>query len=280
MTTAMIFTATWYASTAMTDLLFNAMLAGLLLAIVAGPLGSLVVWQRMAFYGDTLAHSALLGIALGLALQLDIQLTVLASSLLLALALFALQLWRNTPVDALLGILSHSSLAIGLVGLSLVDNQRLDLNAFLFGDLLAVMRGDLLKLLIIDILVVALLARYWRGLVALTAHAELAAVEGLPVQRLRLLMMLMVAATVAIAMKIVGVLLVTAMLIIPAAAAGRLARSPEQTALLATLAGVAAVIGGLSGAWYWDLPAGPAIVCGAAALFLLAQFWPSFRRGQ
>lgn len=262
----------------MIDILLNALIAGLLLALVAGPLGSLVVWQRMAFYGDTLAHSALLGVALGVALQMDLQLAVLLSCLLLATLLFALQWWRGTAIDSLLGILSHSSLAVGLVALSLLDGQRLNLNAFLFGDLLAIVEGDLLRLAIIDGLVLTLLARYWKDLVALTAHAELAAIEGVPVQRLRLLMMLMVAATVAIAMKIVGILLVTAMLIIPAAIAGRVARSPEQTAVLASLCGAVAVMGGLTGAWYWDLPAGPAIVSIAGLLFLLVQLWPAYRR--
>ena len=261
----------------MIDILFNALLAGLLLAAVAGPLGSLVVWQRMAFYGDTLAHSALLGVAVGLVLQLNIQLAVLLCCMVLATLLFGLQHWRGTAMDSLLGILSHSSLAAGLVALSLLDRQRLDLNAFLFGDLLAVMDDDLIRLAVIDALVIGLLLRYWRGLVALTAHAELAAIEGLPVARLRLLLMLMVAATVAIAMKIVGILLVTAMLIIPAAAAGRVARSPEQTAAIAALCGCLAVVAGLSGAWYWDIPAGPAIVS-AGLLFLLLQCWPSYRR--
>ncbi|AKH68180.1 ABC-type Mn2+/Zn2+ transport system, permease component [Spongiibacter sp. IMCC21906] len=268
------------AITNMTDILLNALLAGLLLAVTAGPLGSLVVWQRMAFYGDTLAHSALLGVALGVALQVDLQFSVLICCLLLAVALFALQYWRDTPLDSLLAILSHSSLAIGLVSLSLLDQQRLDLTAFLFGDLMAVMAEDVIKLAIIDAVVLLLLLRYWKSLVAITAHHELAAIEGLAVNRLRLLMMLMVATTVAIAMKIVGVLLVTAMLIIPATAAGRLARSPEQTAIIASVIGTLAVFSGLGGAWYWDLPAGPAIVCGAALLFVFAQFWPAYRRGQ
>lgn len=271
--------ATWFATTTMIDVLLNALLAGLLLALTAGPLGSLVVWQRMAFFGDTLAHSALLGVAVGVALQLDLQLAVLLCCLALAVALFGLQVWHDTAPDSLLSILSHSSLALGLVALSLLDQQRLDLTAFLFGDLMAVMTEDLVKLAVIDALVLALLVCFWPKLVAITAHAELAAIEGLPVNRLRLLMMLMVAATVAIAMKIVGVLLVTAMLIIPATAAGRVARSPEQTALLASCAGIFAVVFGLAGAWQWDLPAGPAIVCTASLIFLLAQFGPAYRRG-
>ncbi|AMO66804.1 Zinc ABC transporter inner membrane permease ZnuB [gamma proteobacterium BDW918] len=262
----------------MIDILLYALLAGLMVAAVCGPLGALVTWQRMAYYGDTLAHSALLGLAVGLVLQANLQYSVLFTCLFIALVLFTLQWWRNIALDSLLGILSHSSLALGLVCLSFIDNQSLDLNAFLFGDLLAILREDLLNLAIICALVLGLLWRYWSALVAVCAHAELADIEGLPVQRLRLLLMLMVAATVAVAMKIVGVLLITAMLIIPASAAARVARSPEQAALLAALIGAIAVCGGLAGAWYWDTPAGPSIVLSAGALFVLGQLAPGYRR--
>lgn len=263
----------------MIDILLYALLAGLLVAAVCGPLGALVTWQRMAYYGDTLAHSALLGLALGLALQANLQYSVLITCLIIAVVLFALQWWRDIALDSLLGILSHSSLALGLVCLSFIDNQNVDLNAFLFGDLLAILRKDLFSLAIIGALVLLLLWRYWSALVALSAHAELAEIEGLPVKRLRLLLMLMVAATVAVAMKIVGVLLITAMLIIPASAAARVARSPEQAALLAALVGALAVCGGLAGAWYWDTPAGPSIVLCAGCLFIAGQFAPGYRRG-
>ncbi|CAA0104854.1 High-affinity zinc uptake system membrane protein ZnuB [Zhongshania aliphaticivorans] len=262
----------------MIDILLYALIAGLLVAALCGPLGALVTWQRMAYYGDTLAHSALLGLALGLALQLNLQYSVLFTCLLIGFVLFVLQWWRDIALDSLLGILSHSSLALGLVLISFLDNMQLDLNAFLFGDLLAIEKEDLISLGGICFLVFALLCRYWHALVAVTAHAELAEVEGLPVKRLRLLLMLMVAATVAVAMKIVGVLLITAMLIIPASAAGRFARSPEQAAILAIICGAIAVIAGLAGAWYWDTPAGPSIVLGAGGLFVLGQLAPSYRR--
>lgn len=262
----------------MIDILLNALIAGLLLAAVAGPLGSLVVWQRMAYYGDTLAHSALLGIALGFMLNLNLQVAVLGASLAIACLLFALQQWRDIAFDSLLGILSHTSLALGLVFISRLDNQRIDFNALLFGDLLAVVSNDLVSMLAISAIILGLLGYFWRALVSITAHADLAAVEGAPVKVLRLLMMLMIAATVAVAMKIVGVLLVSAMLIIPASTAGRLAHSPEQTAGLAVLFGASAVIAGLAAAWYGDTAAGPSIVLVAGLQFLLVQFWPAYRR--
>lgn len=254
----------------MTDILLHGMLAGLLLSLICGPLGSLVTWQGMAYFGDTLAHSALLGLAIGLLFELDLNLAVLATSLAIATLLFALQQHSSQSLDSLLGILSHSSLALGLVVLALFSTQALDITAFLFGDLLAVMPADLALLIAVDLVILLVLWRCWRGLVSITAHPDLAAVEGLPVKRLRLLMMLMIAATVAVAMKIVGVLLITALLIIPASTAGRLAHSPEQAAGLAVLFGALSVLLGLAGAWYLDTPAGPSVVLSAALLFALS----------
>lgn len=254
----------------MTDILLYAVTAGLLLAAITGPLGALVVWQRMAYYGDTLAHSALMGVALGLALQISVQLAVILTCVAIALALAAMQRWRATTIDSLLGIFAHSGLALGLVAISLLDTQ-VDLNAFLFGDLLAVAPRDLVVLGAIVLGVGAVLWRNWTALVAVAAHAELAAVEGVNVERLRLLAMVLIAVTVAIAMKVVGVLLITAMLIVPAATASRFSRSPEQVALGAVAVGMLAVAGGLSAAWMLDTPAGATIVVFATLLFVASQ---------
>lgn len=254
----------------MTDILVYAVTAGLLLATITGPLGALVVWQRMAYYGDTLAHSALMGVALGLALQISVQFAVILTCVAIALALAAMQRWRATTIDSLLGIFAHSGLALGLVAISLLDTQ-VDLNAFLFGDLLAVAPRDLAVLGAIVLGVGAVLWRYWTALVAVAAHAELAAVEGVNVDRLRLLSMVLIAVTVAIAMKVVGVLLITAMLIVPAATASRFSRSPEQVALGAVALGMLAVVGGLAAAWMLDTPAGATIVVFATLLFVASQ---------
>lgn len=254
----------------MVDLLVYALAAGLLLICATGPLGAIVVWQRMAYYGDTLAHSALLGVALGVLLNLSIEASVLAVCVLLALILGPLHRWSGGSIDSLLGIAAHGSLAAGLVAVSLQSGNNIDLNAFLFGDILAVRARDLYLLGGAAALCAALLGRHWNGLVALAAHRDLAQVEGYPVARLELLQMVMIAVIVAVGMKIVGVLLISALLIIPAATASRWSRSPEQVALGAIGVGAAAVIGGISGAWWLDTPAGPSIVLFAALLFALA----------
>lgn len=258
----------------MVDFLLNALLAGLALALVAGPLGSFVVWRRMAYFGDTLSHAALLGVAVGLLLDVSPTLAVIAGCLLLAVLLVALQQRQALASDTLLGILAPSTLSLGLVVLSFMDDVRIDLMSYLFGDLLAVSPADLTWILGGSALVLLLLVPLWRPLLAITVHEELAQVEGLPVATIRLALMLLIALVIAVAMKIVGVLLITSLLIIPAAAAQRHARTPEQMAAGASLLGVVAVCAGLSLSWFQDTPAGPSIVVAAAALFLASLALP------
>lgn len=258
----------------MPDFLLNALLAGLALALVAGPLGSFVVWRRMAYFGDTLSHAALLGVALGFLLDLSPTLAVTAGCLLLAVLLVTLQQRQPLASDTLLGILAPTTLSLGLVVLSFMDEVRIDLMAYLFGDLLAVSGNDLAWILGGSALVLALLLPLWRQLLAITVHEELARVEGLPVATLRLALMLLIAVVIAVAMKIVGVLLITSLLIIPAAAAQRHARTPEQMAIGASVLGMLAVCGGLALSWYQDTPAGPSIVVCAASIFLIGFALP------
>jgi len=258
----------------MADFLLNALLAGLALALVAGPLGSFVVWRRMAYFGDTLSHAALLGVAVGLLLDVSPTLAVIAGCLLLAVLLVALQQRQALASDTLLGILAPSTLSLGLVVLSFMRDVRIDLMGYLFGDLLAVGPVDLAWILGGSALVLLLLVPLWRPLLAITVHEELARVEGLPVAGIRLALMLLIALVIAVAMKIVGVLLITSLLIIPAAAAQRHARTPEQMAVGASVLGMLAVCAGLSLSWFQDTPAGPSIVVSAAALFLASLALP------
>ncbi|MNF71437.1 High-affinity zinc uptake system membrane protein ZnuB [compost metagenome] len=228
----------------------------------------------MAYFGDTLSHAALLGVALGLMLDVSPTLAVTVGCVLLAVLLVTLQQRQPLASDTLLGILAHSTLSLGLVVLSFMSEVRIDLMAYLFGDLLAVSRSDLAWILGGSALVMLVLIPMWRPLLAITVHEELARVEGLPVAAIRLGLMLLIAIVIAVAMKIVGVLLITSLLIIPAAAAQRHARSPEQMALGASLLGLVAVCAGLALSWFKDTPAGPSIVVSAASLFLCSFALP------
>lgn len=255
--------------TVLGDFFWRALIGGLGVALVAGPLGCFVVWRRMAYFGDTLAHSALLGIALSFLVSVPLNLGVVITCVLIALALVMLSRTRTLATDTLLGILAHSALAIGLVALSFMPDVRVDLTGLLFGDLLAMTRQDLAWIFGGAAFVLTLLAVLWRGLLMSTIHEELARVEGIPVERLRLALMLMFSLVIAVAMKIVGVLLITALLIIPAATARRLAHNPEHMTVLAVIFGVVAVSGGLTLSWYLDTPAGPSVVVTAFLVFLM-----------
>lgn len=254
----------------MDDFLLRALFAGIGLTLISGPLGVFVVWQRMAYFGDTLAHSALLGIAFSLLVQVDLTLGVLLLAAALAVGLLWLQQRSRLANDTLLGILAHGGLAVGLVAISL-QGVRIDLHAFLFGDILAVTSHEVGLVWVGVVIALGALAVLWRPLLNLSVHPELAAVDGVACTRVRLAFMLLVAMLIALAMKLVGVLLITALLIIPAATARAWSRSPEQMALLATLGGIIAVIGGLAGSLYWDTPAGPSIVAAATLMFAFSQ---------
>ena len=261
----------------MDDFLIRAALAGTGVALVSGPLGAFIVWRRMAFFGETLAHSALLGVALGLVLGANLNLVIVVVCVVLACILVLLQHQHYLAGDTLLGILAHASLSLGLVTVALVGTLRIDLMSLLFGDVLAVSRGDIQWIWGGGLAALAILIAIWRPLLALTVHEDLARVEGVPVTAVRLGFMLLIALVIAVALKIVGVLLITSLLIIPAAAARRFATTPEAMAVLSSLAGIAAVIGGLWGSWTWDTPTGPSIVLAAMAIFLVSLAAP--RRG-
>lgn len=256
------------------EFVWRALLGGVGVALLAGPLGCFVVWRRMAYFGETLAHSAFLGVGLGLLLHLDPVLGVLAVSVAVALILARRQPADGLAEDTLLGLLAHSSLALGLVVLAFMEDVRVDLFAYLFGDILALRPADLGWIALLDVVALGVLALLWRGLLAMTVHEELAAVEGRRVRALQLAFMLLLAAFVALAMKLVGILLTVAMLIIPAAAARRLARTPLQMAWGAAVIGAAAVGLGVMASLHSDLPTGPAIVVAAAVLFLLLRVLP------
>ncbi|OKL44519.1 metal ABC transporter permease [Pseudovibrio exalbescens] len=252
------------------DFFTRALVAGLGVAIVAGPLGCFIIWRRLAYFGDTLAHSALLGVALAFLFQINITLSVFLVCALISMLLLALQRRATISADALLGLLSHSALAVGLVCLAFMTWVRVDLMGFLFGDILAVSKADIAIIYGGGALTLVVLCFIWRSLFASTVSYELAEAEGLRPEFANSIFMLLMATVIAISMKIVGVLLITALLIIPAATARRLSGGPEQMAILAAVCGAMAVVGGLFSSLEWDTPTGPSIVVVALLLFILS----------
>jgi zinc transport system permease protein len=268
----------WSGAAMLDDFFTRALIGGVGVALVAGPLGCFIVWRRMAYFGDTMAHSALLGVALALLLEIHITLGVFAIAAAVAFALLLLQRQQVLPTDALLGILSHSTLALGLVLVAFMAWVRIDLISYLFGDLLAVSRFDIALIYGGGVAVLAVLAAIWRPLLAATVSEELAAAEALHPERARFVFMILMAGVIAIAMKIVGILLITSLLVIPAATARRFAGGPEQMALLAAAIGAVAVVLGLFGSLEFDTPSGPSVVVAALCLFLASLLRLAFRR--
>ncbi len=261
----------------MDDFVLRAMIGGVGVALVAGPLGCFVVWRRMAYFGAALSHAALLGVALGLLLGIDPMLGVGVFCVCLAVLLVGLDRRLLLASDTLLGVLAHATLALGLILFSLMEHLRVDLMGYLFGDVLAVGGGDLVLIYTVAAVIAGGLALIWRPLLSATVHEELAVVEGVPVLRVRLAFTVMIAAAIAVGMKVVGILLIVSLLIIPAAAARRLSATPEQMAVAAVAIGVLSVLLGLASSLQWDLPAGPSIVLAASLIFAVLMLAP--RRG-
>ena len=266
-------------SKSMDDFFIRALTAGLGAALVSAPVGCFIVWRRMAYFGAALAHAALLGVAVGFLLSIDLVVAVVVVCVLVGLALFVLQRQRTLADDTLLGILAHAALAAGLIAIALMDSLRIDLMAYLFGDILAVTVTDILWVWGGGVVVLAGLAAIWRPLLSITVHEDLARVDGIPVTRIRFLFLLLLSIVIAVAMKIVGVLLILSLLIIPPAAARRFATTPEQMAGLGAILGGIAVAGGLAASMQWDTPAGPSIVAAASLLFFASFTIPHQQAG-
>lgn len=255
----------------MDDFIVRALVVGGAVVAMGGVLGVFLLWRRMAYFGDTLSHSALLGVALGLVLGMDTNLWIILVCVAAALLMLYVQRSPTLGSDTLLGIIGHSALALGTVALTFLPHVRVDLMGYLFGDILAVTRTDMVLTWAMAVVVLLVMVWLWRPLLAIAVHAELAQVEGVRVGWVSAAYMLLVALMVAVAMKVVGVLLLTALLVIPAAAGRRLARTPEQMAGLAVVVGGLALLGGVGLSLQWDTPTGPSIVVVASVLFVLLQ---------
>ena len=213
------------------DFFIRALFAGLGVALVTGPLGCFVIWRRLSFFAGTLAHSSLLGVTLAFSFDINISFSVLLISSAVALILLRLQKTTKLPSDALLGLLAHSSLAIGLVVIGFLSYIRFDIMGLLFGDILAVNKKALLVIWVGGALILLVLKLIWKPLFASTVNYELAEAEGMKPEKINAVFTILMAAIIAISIKMVGILLITGMLIIPAAMARNLANNPKNSKL-------------------------------------------------
>ncbi|UMA64230.1 metal ABC transporter permease [Roseivivax marinus] len=261
------------------DFMTRAALAGIGTALAAAPLGCFVVWRRMAYFGDATAHAAILGVALSLAMSLPVFAGALVVALVMATTVTLIS-GRGYAMDTLLGVMAHSALAFGLVGVSFLDGVRIDLMAYLFGDILSVSRADLAVIWGGAALVLGLIGWRWSALLTSTLNPDLARAAGIDPKREQLVLTLALAVVVAVAIKVVGVLLITALLIIPAATVRPFATTPERMGALAALVAMASAWAGLRASYALDTPTGPTIVCVAALLFGLSTVASGLQRAR
>ena len=261
------------------DFFIRALIAGVGIAIIAGPLGCLVIWRRLSYFGDTLSHSALLGVTLAYVFSINITLSVFIISSVVAILLINLQKRTKLAGDSLLGLLAHSTLAIGLVLIGFLSSIRFDLMGLLFGDILAVTTDDIALVWIGGIIILGILYFIWKSLFSATVNYDLAAAEGMRPEISNLIFTLLLAGVIALSIKMIGALLITGLLLIPAAIARNLSNSPKQMIIVAILAGIASVVLGLFTSLELNTSSGPSIVVVSLALFILSLI-PLEIRGQ
>ncbi|OCG08621.1 zinc ABC transporter permease subunit ZnuB [Gilliamella apis] len=260
----------------MIELLLPSLLAGLSLTCLTGPLGTFVVWRRMSYFGDTLSHAALLGVAFGFLLNINLFYAIILVTLILAIGLLWLESQKQLPVDTLLGILAHSALSLGLVVISLMNNIRIDLMGYLFGDILSITMFDVYQIVICVVTIGLLLVWRWNHFLFITVSEELAFSHGIDVPITKFILTILLALTIGIAMKFVGALIITALLIIPAATAKYYAKNPESMAIIAILIGMISIIGGILFSLFYDTPTGPSVVLSNTCLFFISLFISKF----
>ena len=260
----------------MIELLLPSLLAGLSLTCLTGPLGTFVVWRRMSYFGDTLSHAALLGVAFGFLLNINLFYAIILVTLILAIGLLWLESQKQLPVDTLLGILAHSALSLGLVVISLMNNIRIDLMGYLFGDLLSITMFDVYQIVICVVTIGLLLIWRWNHFLFITVSEELAFSHEINVPITKFILTILLALTIGIAMKFVGALIITALLIIPAATAKYYAKNPESMAIIAILIGMISIIGGILFSLFYDTPTGPSVVLSNTCLFFISLFISKF----
>ena len=259
--------------------IIRGILAGIAVALISGLVGCFVVWRRLSYYGESIAHSSLLGAGLGILLGIGINFGVVFICLLSGILFLWLQQSKALSSDTLLGVLAHVALALGIIVISF-NKIKIDLHAILFGDILTVSYNDIWGMYVGVLLAVIIILFNWSSLLLVTVDEDLAKAEGINPLYMNLLLTSVLTIVVALSLQIIGLLLITAMLIIPAATARRLVNSPELMVVVATLIGVFSVIIGIFLSVEADIPSGPSIVVISAILFFLSHFFGTFLKKQ
>ncbi|ADR51885.1 zinc uptake ABC transporter, permease protein [Candidatus Liberibacter solanacearum CLso-ZC1] len=252
------------------EFFIRALFAGIGIILSTGPLGCFIVWQRMTYFGDTIAHSALLGVAFSLMLNLPLPLCIFMVAALTSIILLQIQKSEFIASDAILGVITHSTISISLIMLSFMTWVNTDLTSFLFGDILAINTNDIIIIWSVGILNIVILIKIWKSLLATTVNYELAKAEGMQPEKVKLIFTMITALMISISIKFIGITLITSLLILPTVTARRFATSPENMVILTTVIGILGVILGLYGSLIFDTPSGPSIIITSLIFFILS----------
>jgi zinc transport system permease protein len=259
-------------SDVLVSVLIPAMVAGCALAAMCGPLGCVIVWRRMAYFGDALAHAALLGVAVALVCDaLPIPVAILCVCVLAALVLPLLLRDQRIHADTALGMIAHSALALGIVLITMVGDGSMELESYLIGDILALNGMHVVVICAVALVVVITIGAYWRRILMVVLEPATAQLHSVAVSRIEIGFVVILAVLVAMSVQLVGVLLLTSMLIIPAAAAGNIARSPGRMAIIASAIGMVAVVAGLMASVRLDTPPAPTMVVVASIIYVFMR---------
>lgn len=252
----------------------------LLSAITAAPLGSIIAWRRLIYFGEALAHSAWLGIALALYFHLPIYLGIWAITALLILLLYLIKRSSHADGNNILGTLSHFMLALGVIALSKMENIRTDLFSYLFGDILNTNSADLALISIVCLFTLAIMYSLWQPLILLTINEDIARTEKPHIHRYEGIFLLLLGLFAGIMIQLLGLLLVMAFLIIPIQTTNRFAHTPEQCILWAAMISAITATLGIIIAYLWDFPVAPSIVSISGICYFLALCYQHIQRRQ
>jgi ABC-type Mn2+/Zn2+ transport system permease subunit len=245
----------------------RAFVAVLLLGVLCGVFGVFVVLRRMSFFADAIAHSSLAGIAIGILVGMSPNLATLISSLIVATVIATLSNRTKQSLDTVIGIAYALALSVGVMLLSISRGVATNLNTYLFGDILSVDWTMLAGIAVVTVVVLIALAKLWRSFVLMSLQSDVAAVQGIKVKQMEFVFMLLLAASVAVSIRVAGIILIGPLLIIPAATAKNVSRSLKETVMLSVIFALVAGVLGLMASYIFNVPSGPTVIVASGLLF-------------
>ena len=256
----------------------RALIAGLVLGVLLAYLGIFVTLRKMAFFSDGVAHAALAGAAIGLLTRFSPLVSALIFSMLLACLIYWLEKKSSLSSDAIIGILFTSGMALGIVLISLRKGYQPELIGYLFGNILAIRRQDLFLIVVLSILIMTFIVSHKRKLTLLALDREMAYMAGINPDFYQLLLYVMLACALVLGIRVLGIILVSAILIIPVSTARLFSRSFKALTLWTAVVAESVMIGGLLLSYYLNLPSGAVIVLTGSTVFSLTFIAYSLRR--